>query len=252
MKYLKRFLLAVIIGLIPIQSVAEENRHLFIKGDFSSLNFWTLLASMGTSALINRNADDFLWDNIWCIGMLYNGIGSDMTKTVYSFKPADLFSNFGTGVKVGYRTRNTGFFNYKGYGSIHYRTNNQRFSLKNERDKHLNSLHRLQLGVGGIVDLARIDQPLHVIIDLGLRFNIPLYYSGPYGEGPGCLNWGFTPVLGVSFAGRKLLKTTGMNLGFFCELPGYHVFKKSDEFPGINSIKTYSFGFNLTICPFKD
>lgn len=254
MKHIKPLIAAGLIALTSSQSFAERNPHLYVKGDFSSQNIITEALTLGATALINRSTNDFLWDNIWNMAAVYGNIDGQGLSSDFGFagiKPYQLFCNFGTGVKVGYQTDNIGFFNVKGYGSLHYRTNNQKICLPWETEGEVSSIHRLQIGAGGIVVLGAIHHSVRVAIEAGLRLNVPIYYSGPFGDGPSCLNTGVAPVLGVTVAGRELMKKCGMNIGLFFELPGYNIFKESDIFTRPYSVKTLNIGLNLTICPWK-
>lgn len=258
---IKQLIIILFIGLLPLQTFAEKSEHFFFKGEFSSMNIIPVFAGMGIAALINRSSNDFVWDNMWMMGGFIDAeiAGESITSDVdfWGFKPHQLFSLLGTGVKMGYKTDNVGFFNFKGYGSLHYQTSNRMMTdwenrYNFEADKVLNSMHWMQVGIGGIAELGAIHHNVRVALDFGVRYNIPIAYSGPYGEGASALKAGIVPVIRVTVAGRKLMKTTGMNIGLEWQMPSYNVFKESEIVQPPYSLKTSYWGINMTICPWKN
>lgn len=258
MKLLKRIisfvLAAQFILLLPAKAKAQE-RHLYFKGDFTSLNLFTEVATMGITALINRSTGEFTYDNIWNFAITGGDLGGNSINfnlpSYTGVSLRSLFGNFGTGVKLGYKTDNIGFFNFAAFGSLHYRLNNFASSLPNSPDYDNNAIHRIQVGLGGNVTFGRIDQSIRVMVEVGARYNIPVYYSGVYGDGVGCLNSGITPTLAITVGGPKLMKKMGLNVGLHFEFMSYDWFKESQYFTKPYSISTWNMGVNLTMCPWK-
>ncbi|MDE5646281.1 MAG: hypothetical protein K2I57_00435 [Muribaculaceae bacterium] len=240
--------------LVSTQSNAQE-RHLYFKGDISSPHLITEATSIGITALINRSTGQFTYDNIFNIPITSGDLNGNSIKlktiSHYGLSLNDIFNNFGTGIKLGYKTDNFGFFNFATFGSAHYRFNNISLSFPNSTDYYDNSIHRIQFGIGANMTLGRIDQSARVTIEFGARYNIPIGYSGELGDGTGCLNSGITPIFAITVGGPKLMKKMGMNIGLHFEFMSYDWFKESEHFTNPYTINTWNLGLNLTMCPWK-
>lgn len=266
MKSLRHTLIALFVIIIPGQASAERNPHLYLRGDFTSTNFLTYLATLGTTALINNKYGDFLWDNYLGAGA-FNltapngnslGAGSDeLNNNLYGLKAKNIFSRFGTGIKIGYRTFDPlSFFNFRYYGSFHYLLTHCDIGIPGTFEYghytyDLNAFHSIRIGAGAGMRLGKIETGLQFDIDFGLEYNIPIAYSGSIVNGPSGLSSGFAPTISVKMGGPKLMRKTGMVIGLMFEFPGYDVFKESNKIIPIDNAKYYYIGINFTICPWR-
>lgn len=262
MKKLKKVICAILIAAFSAPTIHADD-HLFFKGDLQSGNMWTMMLNMGIAAWINNSAGDFRYDSYFTINAIHDS-GSAGTSRMFGFKPHDLFVDYGTGVKVGYKSDNGGesFFNWNAYGSFHYKVSsfaiNTIFNDPENRDERLmvreydNAIHKFQIGIGASAILGSEESKVRVIVDAGLRYNIPFIYSGDLFDGAGSLNSGLSPIFSVTAAGSKhWMKKVGLQIGIWMEFGTYKLFKESKYFDS-TPYKFTTAGINFTLCPWKN
>jgi|GEM_PF-4163260 hypothetical protein len=250
-----KILISIIIISLAGQTVHAKNDHFYFKGDISSTNIFTFFIGTGLTALINYKTNEFTYDNYW----MFPSISGSMDGVYKENIIKDMFDNIGTGVKLGYQSTDFSFFNWAAYGSLHYRYNTYNTMIKrlypSPSMSSVDDVHRVQLGIGGHVILGSPENFVRGKIDFGLRYNVPFSYKGNWGDGPGCLNKGISPVfLFMIGGGEKWMKKikVNMNIGFMVELAPYNMFKTSEVITKDDTYKVNYIGVNFTLCPWSD
>lgn len=202
----KTFLLSVVMALIMSLTAvapAQAQRHLYNRVEFGGGNVWTLVGLEAASMVINQlthkqlteatlrfavpvseygnlcgyqGFDDWNYDRFFGEDHEYGDDGA------VKFKGRNLLSNIIVGDKIGYLTDNLGFVNWCFYGSAYY--NLQQLKVMESEDDYTNvSTQRLQLGGGVMMTLGSIESKSRIIIDGGLRYNVPLHFGSDGYEG---------------------------------------------------------------------
>lgn len=249
----KKTMLVVLLMICMTASTLRADDHVYFKGDISSSNLWMTFVNIGITSLINNQTNQYTYNNICHFGG-GNGDSSSLDKN-WGFSLRDLFNMYGTGIKVGYKSDNFGFFNYAPYGSLHYNVNC--FSIETVTSsnfhftKYENTIHCAQIGAGINLLLGSIESNIRFNIDAGIRYNIPIYYKGELADGVSDLNSGLHYVIGTTLVGgRKWMEKVGLSIGFVFEFSPSPTFKNSDIFES-SRYKYVSFGWVCAICPWK-
>ena len=244
-------MLVVLLMICMTASTLRADDHVYFKGDLSSANMWMTFLNMGITTLINNQTNEYTYNNVWNFG----GVNSN-PENMHGFKLEDLFSLYGTGIKIGYKSDNFGFFNYAPYGSLHYNVNCFDIETVTSTDFHFtkyeNTIHNAQIGGGVNLLLGSVESNIRFNIDAGIRYNIPLYYKGELANSVSDLNSGIHYVIGTTLVGgRKWMKKVGLSIGVVLEFSPTRTFKNSDIFDS-SHYKYLSFGWVCTICPWKN
>lgn len=249
MKSLKTLLLSVLCLFATAPAFAAG--EVFFKGNMVSANFWTLMLNMGITTLINSKTHQYTYDNQMQFGGL-SGSGDNSGK-ISGFSLSELFGNYGTGIRVGYKTRNRKFLNYAGFGSLDYKIMSDKISTVTEQVfrylDYQTSSHLIQFGGGGNVVFGKETQKIQVVVDASILYDIPFGLSTDL---PDCeLESGFSSRYGVTVVlGERLLKKFGMHFGVWWQLSHHKYFKENPNFDS-DRYRYFSLGFNFTICPWK-
>lgn len=244
MRRIKSLVVVVIIVLCCMCPRIKADDNHYFKGDLWSGNIVTFMANMGITTLINKKTGQFTYDNIVSL----NNAG----EYCFNFSWRALMAGFGTGVKVGYRTDNTSMLNFTGYGSLHYRISLRDFETKVGDElvrKYENTIHKMQIGTGGNVIIGNNRSYARVIVDAGLRYNIPFAKATDLPEAS--LNSGVSGMFGLIVAGgRHWMKKFGLQIGLWFEYSFYDMYKKNDLFDA-KGIRDHAAGMNMTWCPWR-
>lgn len=258
---MKKVKCLVIGALIVSLSVSEVNSQTYFKADITSGNLWIDAAAIGASYLINKSKKQFVVDNYLTLNAFPTDVDNNhkITSTsdniinpIGSFKFPEFLNGLGTGMKIGYKKEYEYFISHLVlYGSLHFTYNYFTLDMAGNGipfKSYENSTIRVSPGIGGNITLGR--QGFSVILDLNLRYDLPVFYKGTFGEGAGCLNSGFSPRMSASVGG-PVFKNLGMNIGVFYEFMTYNWFKPSEYFVEPYTSKCNTFGINFTMYPWE-
>lgn len=155
------------------------------------------------------------------------------------FGVRDLLSNICIGDKMGYISDNLGSVNYCFYGAAYY--NLLQFRLMHSADDYTPiRTQRLQLGGGGMLTLGSIESNDRFIIDAGLRYNLPIGFSGVDGTVNEMMNRGISSHYMLKYSYKSQIAA-----GFTFDVMHYNMFKDS-SLCGDQS-KVFEFGIVLSI-----
>lgn len=153
------------------------------------------------------------WGNYYTESDEYKATSSEYFKT----DNVHLFNHITAGVKLGYLSDYQGSVNYCIYGSAHYNTR----QLKQQSLALRHNVQRLQIGGGAMLVLGSIEQSTRYIIEGGLRYNIPAYYSNTQDIGRSdMVNAGLS-----SHYGFRLSFSSGIAVGLQFDCMHYNLFK---------------------------
>lgn len=258
----KNFLLSVVMALIMSLTTvapAQAQRHLYKRIEIGTGNMWSFIGTTVISAFVNTAVKYPLvdvnmrfssmssdYDNLQGLDNVSydydseNGEEYDAYKAEYAkFDARHLFNHLIGGVKIGYLTDKQGFFNYCAYGSAHY--NLRQLKLMDGDDYTRLNTQRLQVGGGLMLVMGSIEKKTRFIVDAGLRYNIPAYFSGDDIEG-GCSNLNAGLSSHYSF---RVSWNNSVSTGFNFDMMHYDLFKNED-LCGDKS-KIYEFGLTITL-----
>lgn len=250
----------LILSIVPVQIQAQ--RHFYNRLEIGSGNAWTFMATEIASMLLNDAVNSPMSEATLRMGVpsseygnLYTVQGfSDYNKSrfvgnvkdeesnaVVGFSLNELLSNIIIGEKFGYISDRQGFLNFCLYGAAYY--NLAQFKLMhNSSDFTRLNTQRFQAGGGLMLIFGSIEKSSRIIVDGGLRYNIPLYFSGngierKTGE---VLNKGISSHYMVKYSMSSVLA-----VGLTFDMMYYNLFK--DESLVGNSSKLTEFGITLSL-----
>lgn len=163
------------------------------------------------------------------------------------FKGDNLLSNIIVGEKVGYLSDNMGSVNYCIYGAAYY--NLQKYALlayPNNKDDYTSlTTQRAQLGGGIMFTFGSIENSNRIIIDGGIRYNIPIGFGS---SGYRTYDYSTSEAMNKGISSHYMFKYSYDNsiaVGFTLDIMHYNMFKTT-ALCG-NSSKTTEFGISLAI-----
>ncbi len=257
------FILAILMVVVSNHDVKSQT---YFKADFTSSNMWVDMLGIWATYGINKSidkgfvVDNYLTMNAWPVDVdnaanrTYITSSSNNINSLWGFSFPDILNGLGTGFKLGYKHEVGSFIkNWALYGSLHATYNYFLVDMStngNSFTEYGNSIIRCSPGIGGNITFGKDTSPVSVLIDINLRYDIPVFYKGELGDGAGCLKSGLSPRISMIVGGPHL-KKKGMNVGVFYEFMSYNLFKPSDYFTEPYSIKGSTFGINFTMFPWK-
>jgi len=191
--------LTIIMSVVFAIPVNAQKRHLYNRVELGGGNVWTFLGMEMVSVIANSvthrplteatlrfcvpvseygNLNSFQGFDDWN----YDRFNSDPDYEYgddgfAKFKSENLFSNIIIGDKFGYLSDNLSSVNYCIYGAAYY--NLQQLKLMSDYENYnAVSTQRMQLGGGFMLTFGSIESKSRIIIDGGLRYNIPLHFGG--------------------------------------------------------------------------
>lgn len=219
--------------------------HLFYRVDVASSNPVVFVGSNIITGLVNKMSNRTIFDDMYSYSF-YPGQGGYETKHypfMKGFTGHDMFNDFNTGVKLGY---NSDFImsnvNWGLYASAHYAINQFEGKRMGETDFFNNDIQRMQLGGGVMLILGNIEKPWRIILEAGLRYNIPVYYHGHALLTKDDLNKGLTGHYAVKFGGQGWMQ----NIGLYADVMHYDLFKSNAPIQGGNT-RIHSVGLTYTL-----
>lgn len=232
--------ITIIIGLSI--NMCAQNPNFYHRFDINTGNLYSFTVSNLLTAGLNKASNDRLFDNSFNY-TIYNYDAPNCKVKDYDrigVTLRDLFADSSVGVKLGYQSFNMGFFNWGIYGSAHYRINQFKTVAADATLRH--NIQRMQFGGGLMIAFGSMDNENKIILEGGLRYNIPIYYhiSGEEGNQKSLLNNGLTSYYALRMGGLGPLK----GLGVFLEMPHYSQLKSE-----ACTLKPYTFGLTYTIMP---
>lgn len=244
-------------------NTARAQRNFYNRVEMGGGNVWTFVGLEAVSMLINHvtgmplteatmrfgvpvseygNLNGYQGFYDWNYDRFINdpeyGEGDD---GFVKFKGKNLLSNIIVGDKMGYISDNLSSVNYCFYGAAYY--NLQQFKLMSDETNYTSlATQRLQLGGGAMLILGSIEKKFRFIIDAGLRYNLPLNFSGD----------GFTASTGdmmnKGVTSHYMIKCSWDNsvaVGATVDLMHYNMFK--DVTLCGEQSKIFEFGITLSI-----
>ncbi len=260
----KIFLSAVLAMAMMMPSTqASAQRHLYNRVEIGSGNVYTFVGMEAASMLINHlvhkplteatlrfsvpvseygNLNSYQGFTDWnserfCDAPDYSA-GSD---GVAKLDGRSLFSNIIVGDKIGYLSDNLGSVNYCVYGSAYYNLQQLKRMYDYENYNSLNT-QRLQLGGGMMLIFGSIEKKGRFILDAGLRYNVPLYFSVD-GE-----KFSTGDYMNNGISSHYMLKYSYDNalaVGFTFDMMHYNMFK--NEIICGNESKMTEFGITISV-----
>lgn len=254
--------LALTMIVMPVTQVSAQ-RHLYNRIEFGSGNAYSYIGMIAASMAINHFAHSPLSEATLRVGIpsseygnlnSYQGFtdwnsdrfcddpdyGSD-ADGVAKFNGRNLFSNIIVGDKIGYLSDKQGSVNYCVYGAAYYNLN-QFKRMYDYEDYNSLCTQRLQLGGGLMLIFGSIEKKGRFIIDGGLRYNIPLYFS-VNGE-----KFTTNDYMASGISSHYMVKYSYGNavaVGLTFDMMHYNLFK--NEIICGNKSKIMEFGINLSI-----
>lgn len=157
------------------------------------------------------------------------------------FKGKNLLSNIIIGDKIGYLSDRLSFVNYCIYGAAYY--NLQQFKLMSDSENYNSiSTQHLQLGGGIMLTFGSIESKNRVIVDGGLRYNVPLTFSSDNIDGS------TNEMMNKGISSHYMLKYSWDNsiaVGATVDMMHYNLFR--DESLCGNESKIFEFGITLSL-----
>lgn len=229
-------------------SISAQN--FYHRIDLASNNIYTFVASNLISAGLNSTTDDKLIDTSYQYTYV-NTSGTDMKTSVHGYDIAgltarDIFADVTAGAKLGYQSFNPGSFNWGIFGSAHYRVNQFKMEMNDLEGRH--NIHRLGLGGGLMFTFGSIERDSRVIVEAGVRYNIPIHYNGQWGDkASDILNSGISSHFAIRIGGFNVLQ----GIGVFADISHYNLVKNSASIPQRMKVRPYTFGITYTIMPWN-
>lgn len=263
---MKRTLLNVVVVAIALMMTSETKvlaqRHVYNRMEFGGGNAWTFMGLELASMILNDAVNYPLSEATLRFGVPSSEYGNlnsmqgfdDWNKDrfvgasdderssdgVISFAARDLFSNIIVGDKIGYISDRQGFMNYCVYAAAYY--NLQQLKLMHNRyDYSRLNTQRFQAGGGLMLIFGSIERKNRVILDAGLRYNIPLYFSGAdiAGSSNDIMNKGLSSHYMFKYSMSSI-----MAVGATFDMMHYNLFK--DESLVGSTSKITEFGITLS------
>ena len=239
-----RLLCFSLFGLYSI-SLNAQDYHTYLKVDVGNRGIGTLglanvVSTLG-NVLVKKNVfDNYLFINQYDIfehempvdiSPETTNVGNELFDIVYG------------GIKIGYQSYTMNRFNWAVYGSAHYRKHVFETTLPNHLLFQEHKLNYALLGIGIVGFFGEISSPARTQLECAIRYELPIYYKGPNGDGTPFLNSGFSYFLAAKF-GRP---TGYVNFGFFADIPCYNMFKEGGEYFKSPDIKIKSYGLIISL-----
>jgi len=235
--------------LVVSSFISATAQNLYYRLDVGTNNIYSFAAANLATAGLNALTDKMLFDNAYTYTYLST---SDELKAngynVAGMTAREIFSDVTAGGKIGYQSFNPGSFNWGVYGSVHYRVNQFKTIFKGTADEVHNSVQRLLLGGGLLLNIGDIESNTRFVIEAGMRYEVPLNYNRLYGQNVSdVLNSGLSSHFALRINGNGLLQ----GLGVYADIPHYDLFKKTSGYSNSPNLKMYTFGLIYTITPWK-
>lgn len=262
-KFLRTSLaLAMFMSILAAMPVQAGNRHIYNRVELGAGNVWTFFGMEAISMVVNTMTNRPITEGTLRFGVPVSEYGNlngfqgfeDWNYDRFSndsdyeygdngaikFNARNLFSNIIAGDKFGYLSDNLGFMNFCAYGAAYY--NLQQFMLMSAyEDYDAISTQRMQLGGGFMLTFGSIESRNRIIVDGGLRYNIPLHFGGDIeGKTNEMMNGGITSHYMIKYS-----YDNSVAIGFTVDLMHYNMFK--DESLCGNISKVVEFGITASI-----
>lgn len=234
----------ILIVALTLFSMNMSAQHFYHRLDVSTSNIYTFVAANLATAGLNLLTNDRLFDNAYAY-TYYDLSPSSIkmnTKDIAGLTARDVFSDIMVGAKLGYQSFNRGNFNWGVYGSAHYKINQFGTEVSEIVTNH--NIQKVMVGGGLIFTLGNMESKARVIIEAGLRYDIPLSYKGSFGtDTKDVLNSGLSSHYAIRFGGMNWLE----GIGVYADIPHYNALKDAVGC----KLKMYHFGIVYTITPWK-
>lgn len=244
----KKILFFLLFGLsvciVYAQSdIRLKNHHIIFNGEIASGNLYTMAISSVMTGFLNYYLlNDAFFENSFSYTLYSPNENNIKIKTLnpMGLTASELFNNVQTGIKLGYQTYRPEFLNAGVYVSAHYKLD--QFKVGNGDNISHHRTQRALFGVNGLISLGSMEQPSRVIIEIGLRYSLPLAYKSPVGWIKERLNDGFVSHYAVMVASRGMWQ----NIGIYADINHFDLLKNFDSGKRLNN---YTFGITWTITP---
>lgn len=238
---MKKTIITALAFVLCIMSNAQGVYH---RLEIGTNNIYTFAAANLLTAGLNALTDDMLFDNAYTYTYMHTGDNLEVKgRNVLGLTARDVFSDVTLGGKIGYQSTNPGNFNWGVFASAHYRINQFDLGVKNSDAFLTQDIHRAQFGGGLLFTLGDIESSTKVIIEAGVRYEIPVLYNAggvKVEKVSNALNSGLSSHVAVRLNGSGSLQ----GIGIYADIPHYKLYKGSN-------IKPYTIGLLYTITPWK-
>lgn len=241
----------LLIGLLFMLVQQANAQHFYHRIDVGTNNIYTFVASNLITAGLNAVTNDMLFDNSY--NYTYMDLSANETVKTKSYNimgltAHDIFSDIRIGTKLGYQSFTLGTFNWGIYGSAHYKLNQFKTQTDGSDVFTKHNIQKMMLGGGLMMILGSVENNTRVIIEAGLRYDIPLSYKGACGENAkDILSNGLSSNFSIRFGGNSWLQ----GLGLYADIPHYNMFKSGGGYFTNPHLRMYNFGVVYTISPWK-
>lgn len=261
-RYLFLSLIAIVVMFLSVVPMNAQ-RHLYNRVELGAGNVWSFAGMTLISTIANQLAHRPITESTlrFCLptteyGNLnsYQGFedwnhdkfieDAENKSSNEDYIKADgrsLFSNIIVGDKIGYLSDLMGSVNYCIYGAAYY--NLQQFKLmENSEDYTSICTQKIQLGGGLMCILGSIENSNRLILDAGLRYNIPIHFKG---EG---IDADLNDMMNKGISSHYMVKYSmgsSVAVGATVDIMHYNMFK--DETLCGDRSKTVEFGITLSV-----
>lgn len=246
----KTLITLLAMGMAGLSASAQ---HFYRSIDVSTGNLYSFVVANLASAGINYLTDNMLVDNYYSYTTSTIDVAGAPDAKVKNYSitgvtARDAFNDITAGGRLGYQSYNPSTFNWCVYGSAHYKLNQFKTQLSSADLLARHRVQQVKVGGGFMVSIGDFESHTRVLIDAGVRYNIPIGYKGVCGDDAGdVINSGLSSRYSVRFGGTSWLQ----GIGVWAEVPHYNLFKSGGAYMPSPKVKMYSFGLVYSISPWK-
>lgn len=246
---MKRIIFSVLCITVSLSMYAQ---HFYYRLDVATNNIYSFAVANLATAGLNTLVDDMLFDNAYTYTYIQTKDNQQSVESkgykIAGITARDLFSDVTTGLKLGYQSYYPSALNWGIYGSAHYRINQFKTVSSGQEDVSRHNVQRLLLGGGLFFNIGDIESSTKVVIEAGLRYEMPLHYKGMDGLK---LSDAFNKGLSSHYAIRINGNGAFQGLGVYADIPHYNLFKEIGKQKIGSNIRMFTFGIVYTITPWK-
>lgn len=229
----------LLISMLSVSNPVMAQRHFYKRIELGASNVWGYFGTTLVGVMANHWTKMPLIESSLRFGFPsseYGNLkdynfshqrdenGNLVDKGGYAkFNAKNVFGHVLAGGKMGYVSDYAGSLNYCLYGAAYY--NLRQFNQLNDDISTRINTQRTQLGGGLILTFGSIEKNTRIIVDAGLRYNIPVYFSADGYDG-GCnynMNKGISSHYSVKYSYRG-----GFAVGLTLDMMHYDMFKNED------------------------
>lgn len=216
-----------------------RNHNLIFNGEVAFGNLYSALVSSGVGAINGLLNTPFFENSL--IESVYSTKANELTvkpMKYYGVTARDLFGDMQFGIKLGYQTYNSGFFNCGAYASAHYGLH--QFNVETGMETQRHRAQRALLGATARFSFGTMEQSTRVIAEAGIRYSMALAYKSPLSTDKDQMGSGLASHYSVMLAGPQYLQ----NVGIYVDVNHFNLWKDYGQGAKLNH---YIVGITCTI-----